>query len=325
MLGLQEVLETIWGRPARPAERERLRRRALACAGFCLFLGGLVAALGFGSLVLDAAAALAVVACVVGALLGLRLVRAGRLFRVALGRIGPTILGARAPLRKLEPQRRLSRAANRAGASSRPALGALGRESAKARSAGVVAGGLALRRAKAGLRRASRLGAKTLEEAGMRARAASQARKAREPSRPPAGAPSIDPQRQVLQLNTLGAKLRREGKHERAAAQHRAALKLVRDLGDERTEALTLNNLALAVVHTEGIDSAVEHFEQALVVLRQLGDEEHEGRVIANLGFIHRSHGRSEEAEPLLHAALGKLPADSTAYRRVEEQLRRAS
>ena len=126
-------------------------------------------------------------------------------------------------------------------------------------------------------------------------------------------------------MNTLGAQLRREGKHERAAAQHRAALAIVRDLGDERTEALTLNNLALAVAHTDGVDAAVQHFEQALVVLRQLGDDEHEGHVIANLGFIHKSHGRGEEAEGFLHAALDKLPADSRAYRKVEEQLRQAS
>ena len=134
-----------------------------------------------------------------------------------------------------------------------------------------------------------------------------------------------DPANQANRLNTLGAQLRREGEHERAAAQHRAALAIVRDLGDERTEALTLNNLALAVVHTDGVDAAVQHFEQALVVLRQLGDDEHEGHVIANLGFIHKSHGRSEEAAGFLHAALDKLPTDSRAYRKVEEQLRQAS
>ena len=135
-----------------------------------------------------------------------------------------------------------------------------------------------------------------------------------------------DPARQANHLNTLGAQLRKQGKHERAAAQHRAALAIVRDLGDERTEALTLNNLALAVVHTDGVEAAVQHFEQALVVLRQLGGvTEHEGHVIANLGFIHKSHGRAEEAEGFLHAALDKLPSDSRAYRKVEEQLRQAS
>jgi tetratricopeptide (TPR) repeat protein len=126
-------------------------------------------------------------------------------------------------------------------------------------------------------------------------------------------------------LNELGAQLRREGDYELAVEQ-RAALAIVRELGDRRAEALTLNNLALALVHTGGgVPVAVEHFEQSLFLLRELGDEELEGQVIANLGFVRRRQGRDEDAESLLHAALEKLPPESSAYRQVEEQLRRAS
>jgi tetratricopeptide (TPR) repeat protein len=127
-------------------------------------------------------------------------------------------------------------------------------------------------------------------------------------------------------LNELGAHLRREGDHEGAVVQHRAALQIVRDQGDRRAEALTLNNLALALVHTSGgVPVAVQHFEQSLYLLRELGDEELEGQVIANLGIVRRRQGRDEDAESLLHAALDKLPPESSAYRQVEEQLRRAS
>jgi tetratricopeptide (TPR) repeat protein len=136
---------------------------------------------------------------------------------------------------------------------------------------------------------------------------------------------AIDPQSQALRLNELGAQLRREGKYEKAAEQHRAALAIVRELGDRQAEALTLNNLALALVHSGSVAVAVQHFEQALDVLRELGDEEHEGRVIANLALVRRRQGRDEDAESLLHAALHKLPPESSAYRQVEEQLRRAS
>ena len=98
------------------------------------------------------------------------------------------------------------------------------------------------------------------------------------------------------------------------------------ELGDRRVEALTLNNLALALVHTRGgVPAAVEHFEQALVLLGELGDEEHEGQVIANLAFVRRRQGRDEDADSLLSAALDKLPPDSSAYRQVEDQLQRAS
>jgi tetratricopeptide (TPR) repeat protein len=131
-------------------------------------------------------------------------------------------------------------------------------------------------------------------------------------------------QRRALRLNELGAQLRREGDHARAAEQHRAALAIVRDLGDRRAEALTLNNLALALAHTDGVAVAVRHFEEALVVFRELGDEELEGQVIANLGFVRRRQGREEDADNLLHAALGKLAPESSAYRQVEAQLRRA-
>ena len=99
----------------------------------------------------------------------------------------------------------------------------------------------------------------------------------------------------------------------------------MRDLGDRRAEALTLNNLALALVHTGGVAVAVEHFEQALVLLRELGDEGHEGQVIANLGFVRHRQGRDDDAGSLLNAALDKLPPETSAYRQVEEQLRRAS
>jgi tetratricopeptide (TPR) repeat protein len=135
----------------------------------------------------------------------------------------------------------------------------------------------------------------------------------------------VDPNRQARRLNELGAQLRRDGDHVGAAEQHRAALAIVRELGDRRAEALTLNNLALALVHTGSVAIAVQHFEQALVLFRELGDDEHEGQVIANLSSVRRRQGRDEDAESLLSAALDKLPPESPAYRQVEEQLRRAS
>ena len=136
----------------------------------------------------------------------------------------------------------------------------------------------------------------------------------------------VDRHGQARRLNELGAQLRREGDRGQAAEQHHAALEILRELGDRRAEALTLNNLALALVHTDGgVAAAVRHFEEALVLLRELGDEEHEGQVIANLAFVRRRQGRDEDADSLLSAALDKLPPESSAYRQVEEQLRRAS
>jgi tetratricopeptide (TPR) repeat protein len=259
----------------RRADRERLRRRALAATGLWLLLSGFLAALGFG------------IALVVSfALLLLAGLLAGGLWLLGRYRVQDAWRAARRPAKQIAwnikervadlglPQH-LQRFARVASHRAR-ILFAHGRRS----SAEVVA--------------------------QLRARAS------RRPS-------------QALRLNGLGAQLRREGSHEQAVEQHRAALEIARELGDERAEALTLNRLAIALAQTDGVGAAVQHFEQALVVFRRLGDEEHEGRVMANLGFVHRRQGRDEHAEYLFHAALDKLPPESPAYRQVEEQLQRAS
>jgi tetratricopeptide (TPR) repeat protein len=136
---------------------------------------------------------------------------------------------------------------------------------------------------------------------------------------------SVDPSQLALELNERGAQLRRDGAPEQAAEQHRAALALVRDIGDQHAEALTLNNLGLALAHSGSDEAAVEHLEQAVDVLRELGDEEYEARVIANLGLVYRRQGYDDEAATLFTAALEKLPPESPAYRQVEQELSRAS
>ena len=136
---------------------------------------------------------------------------------------------------------------------------------------------------------------------------------------------SIDPGHRVQELNARGAKLRRDGEPEQAAEQHRAALEIVRDLGDPHAEAMTLNNLGLALAHGGAEDAALQHLEEARDVLRDLGDDAYEARVIANLGLVHRRQGHREEAVHLFQEALDKLPPGSPAYRHLEEELGRAS
>jgi tetratricopeptide (TPR) repeat protein len=260
----------------------------LAFAGIWFLLAGMLAALGFTIVLLASLAVLLVGGVVVAGLWLMRRYEVGRAIRVAR----PSI--------------------ERASGNLRPSIE---RASGKLRPS---------------IERASRKLRSSIDELDAPQRlgrlangAAHQARHALE-VRPRKPAPA-DPPRRARRLNELGAQLRREGEYEQAADQHRAALAIVRELDDPRTEALTLNNLALALVHTGSVSVAVEHFEQALVLLRELGDERHEGQVIANLGFVRRRQGRDEDARSLLTAALDKLPPESSAYRQVEEQLRRAS
>ena len=272
----------------RPEDREQLRRRALAFAGIWFLLAGMLAALGVTIVLLASLAVVLVLGVVVAALWLIRRYELGRAIRVAR----PSI----------------ERASERVGPSIKQASG----------------------KVRPSIEHASRKLRSSLDEldAGQRLGrlangAAQQARHALEVRPRPPAAP--DPRREARRLNEVGAQLRREGDYEGAAEEHRSALAIVRELDDPRTEALTLNNLALALVHTGSVSVAVEHFEQALVLLREVGDERHEGQVIANLGFVRRRQGRDEDARSLLTAALDKLPPESSAYRQVQEQLRRAS
>jgi tetratricopeptide (TPR) repeat protein len=138
-------------------------------------------------------------------------------------------------------------------------------------------------------------------------------------------APASSPHRQAAQLNARGIDLRRSGDPEGAIAAHTDALELVRKVGDRSCEAMTLNNLALAFGHAGDDQGALDRFEEAAAILRELRDDHHEGQVVANLGFLHGRRGRREQALSCLETALHKLQPGSHAYRRVEEQLGRAS
>lgn len=130
-------------------------------------------------------------------------------------------------------------------------------------------------------------------------------------------------QREALEANAVGTKLRRDGAYLEAAEQHRVALAFFRELRDRRSEALTLNNLALALDRA-GDPEALELFEEAATILGELGDEQREGEVIANLALAFRRRGQEEQSAEVLELALAKLDPDSQAYRKVEG-LRRAS
>jgi hypothetical protein len=131
--------------------------------------------------------------------------------------------------------------------------------------------------------------------------------------------------REALQLNSEGTRRRRRESYEEAVELHERALAILREVGDQRAVALTLNNLALAMSHTARDGRAIGLFEEAASILHELGDEEHEGRVIANLGLTHRRHGRREQSDNVLQLALTKLAPSSREYQTVEAELRRAS
>jgi tetratricopeptide (TPR) repeat protein len=130
---------------------------------------------------------------------------------------------------------------------------------------------------------------------------------------------------QVNRFNTRGAELRKANEPAAAVEAHQAALDIIRTLDDPAAEALTLNSLGLALGQAGREQEAIERFDEAATILRRIDDEHHEGQVLANLGLLHGRGGRQEQAVFCLEAALDKLDRRSAAFRRVEEQLRRAS
>jgi tetratricopeptide (TPR) repeat protein len=135
--------------------------------------------------------------------------------------------------------------------------------------------------------------------------------------------PPIDRDKEALRANAAGTQLRRDGAYAEAAERHRVALAIFRELGDRRSEALTLNNLALALDRA-GDQGALDLFEESAAMLGELGEAQQEGEVIANLALAFRRRGSEERSAEVLEIALGKLNPESSAYRKVEG-LRRAS
>jgi hypothetical protein len=187
-------------------DRNRLRRRLLALTGIWLLLAGLLTALSLVVVVLAVFALMLLAALVVGAAWLFRRVSIRPALRAG---VTSTAAGLRAT-RSRVPRTRVREHARLVGARARTtAAAAPGRTEA-----------LATRTFQGSISGLYRLGILKLH--------------------------SVDPSVRAQELNELGAQLRREGEPEQAAQRHRAALEIVRDLGDQQAEALTLNNLGLA-------------------------------------------------------------------------------
>lgn len=274
-------------------EAQRARRRlgvGIACA---VFLGGLLTAIGFVVVVL--ALSLAVVVLVATAA-GVRALRRHRNELSAVARTTAT---------------RSERAFRQVHARARSlSVAALAATTSAGRGFG---------------RSAATHAERTSRQLDARARqlmqsAAVKAREARGPSRPR----NIDLQREALRLNAAGTQRRRDGAPGEAIRLHSQALEILRGAEDPHATALVQNNLALALSHVGDDRAATTLFEQAAATVRALGDAEHEGRIMANLAIAHRRHGRVDECDDILRAALTKLRSDSSAYKRVEAELARA-
>jgi DNA-binding SARP family transcriptional activator/Tfp pilus assembly protein PilF len=84
---------------------------------------------------------------------------------------------------------------------------------------------------------------------------------------------------------------------------HRIALASARSTGDQRAEALVLNNLGMGYAR-QGRDEAVDCFRQALEIRRELEDLPGEAQTASNMADTYSRMGRGDEALDLLKRAL---------------------
>jgi DNA-binding SARP family transcriptional activator/tetratricopeptide (TPR) repeat protein len=105
-------------------------------------------------------------------------------------------------------------------------------------------------------------------------------------------------------LNGLGLAGWRQGRHQQATDQLRAALGLCRQTGDRTGETRALVNLGVIDSRQGRYEQAADHFEAALVLCRQSGDRTGETRALVNLGLAEFRRGRHEQAAAHFEAAL---------------------
>jgi hypothetical protein len=342
-MGIADRTNSLWQvLRADSPPRARLRRRVAAIGAMVVFLLALLAAVGFVRIVL-----VVVVAAVLAAGVAV-LVLIFAQFAARLGEFG-TLAVRRARSVAFSVASAVSRGTSRLGRSGSQAV-VVARRSAEAQLPGLrnryararAGTGRKLAAATTQTQRHARVATAQLPQfrggygrlhaaatrqlaaartqAQSHVRAATTALHAREPWATPT---PVARDKEALRANAAGTQLRRDGAYADAAEQHRVALAIFRELGDRRSEALTLNNLALALDRT-GDQGALDLFEEAAAILGELGENQQEGEVIANLALAFRRLGREEQSAEVLEIALGKLNPESQAYRKVEG-LRRAS
>ena len=113
------------------------------------------------------------------------------------------------------------------------------------------------------------------------------------------------------------------GDYPAAAACHRQALALCRDVGDRGGQAETLNSLGELASRTADGRQARDHHARALAIARDLGTPAEEARALEGIGQSHLHGGNlAQAAAPLRDALAIYQRIGILAARRVEVTLR---
>ena len=105
-------------------------------------------------------------------------------------------------------------------------------------------------------------------------------------------------------LRGAGRLLQCQGEYERATALYQESLALLRELGDKRGIAHTLNNLGLVAWHQGNYSEAIAAYEESLALKRQLGDKRGIASSLGNLAIVTWYQGDYERARALYTESL---------------------
>ena len=108
----------------------------------------------------------------------------------------------------------------------------------------------------------------------------------------------------VAVRNELGVWYESTGRMEKAEAQHRLALREVREIGDREREGKSLYYLGIVLYRTGRLEEANALYDEALAIQREVGDRGGEGGTLRNLGLMRMEQGRMEEARAFYEQSL---------------------
>jgi len=105
-----------------------------------------------------------------------------------------------------------------------------------------------------------------------------------------------DQRGQAVSLNNLGVALQGVRRFEEAVTAHEEALQICRDLGDCHGEGGALDNLGIALRKVRRFEEAIAACQDAVQIFRDTGDRHSAGMALNNLGNALREVRRFEEA-----------------------------
>jgi CHAT domain-containing protein/Tfp pilus assembly protein PilF len=101
---------------------------------------------------------------------------------------------------------------------------------------------------------------------------------------------------EAVTLNNIGLTYDSLGEKQEALKYYEQALPLRRALGDQRGEAVTLNNIGLVYQSLDEWQKALDYLQQALPLRRAVGDRSGEAVTLNNIGLIYYSVGELQKA-----------------------------